>query len=185
MPVHCAVRRADTNRGSLAVWVIFRRSCEGAGSVRQTASNEIFSQLRRPIISNKRYIPKAVLVIASIMTACAVPTARPAVGTVGATEANKATEPAKDLGTANGAVAALITLVKQYVTSGGITGNTENGLLAKLNTIQDKVTRGDTTPAANDLQAFIIEVEARRGKTIAEAAANELIAKAQAIIATI
>lgn len=131
-----------------------------------------------------------VLVLASIITACGGPlgssvatqaslTTMPIVLTAQATNANTAA----NLSAANAAIAALIALVNRYVASGDITGNAENGLLAKLDGIQDKVTRGDITPAINQLEAFINEVEAQRGKKIAESATNDLIAKAQAIIA--
>jgi len=141
-------------------------------------------------LKKKSCILVMVIVIASIITACGGPlgssvatqaslTAMPIVATAQATNANTAAE----LNTANAAIAALIALVNKYVANGDITGNAENGLLAKLDGIQDKVTRGDTTPAANQLEAFINEVEAQRGKKITVAAANDLIAKAQAIIA--
>ncbi len=81
------------------------------------------------------------------------------------------------------AVAVVITTVNNYVTSGGITGNAENGLLAKLNNIQQKIMNGQLDSAINDLQSFINEVEAQRGKKITNAAADTLIAQAQAIIA--
>ena len=141
-------------------------------------------------LNNKSYILVTVLVLASIITACGGPqgssvatqaalTAMPIVLTAQATNANTTV----NLSAVNAAIAELIALVNKYVASGDITGNAENGLLAKLDGIQDKVTRGDTTPAANQLEAFINEVEAQRGKKITVAAANDLIAKAQAIIA--
>lgn len=141
-------------------------------------------------MNKKSYILVTVLVLASIITACGGPlgssvatqvslTAMPIILTAQATNANTTAE----LNAANAAIAALIALVNRYVASGDITGNAENGLLAKLDGIQDKVTRGDTAPAANQMEAFINEVEAQRGKKITVAAANDLIAKAQVIIA--
>lgn len=77
----------------------------------------------------------------------------------------------------------LITMVNDFVTSGEITGNAENGLLAKLETIQQKVTNGQMNPAANEMGAFINEVQAQIGKKISEPAGTALMAKAQAVAA--
>ena len=82
----------------------------------------------------------------------------------------------------NASISALIALVKQYVASGDITGNAENGLLAKLNAIQPKITAGQIDAAVNELNAFINEVQAQQGMNISAAAANELIAKVQEVI---
>jgi len=75
----------------------------------------------------------------------------------------------------------LTTMVNNYVTSGDITGNAENGLLAKLDTIKQKVLNCQSNPAANELGAFVNEVQAQAGKKISDAAAAALIAKAQAL----
>lgn len=85
--------------------------------------------------------------------------------------------------TSTGTVDELIAMVNHFVTSGEITGNAENGLLAKLETIKQKVLNGQLDPAANEMGAFINQVEAQSGKKITAAAATALIAKAQAVTA--
>ena len=82
-----------------------------------------------------------------------------------------------------GNVDELIAMVNDYVASGEITGQAEMGLLAKLTTIQEKVLNGQTEAAANEMGAFVNEVQAQLGKKIAEPAATALIAKAQAVAA--
>jgi hypothetical protein len=77
----------------------------------------------------------------------------------------------------------LIAMVNDYVTKGEITGNAENGLLAKLDTIKQKVMDGQNTPAANEMGAFVNQVQAQQGKKISDAAATALIAKADEITA--
>ena len=77
----------------------------------------------------------------------------------------------------------LITMVKDYVTSGEITGQAENGLLAKLETIRQKLMNGDMNAASNEMGAFVNEVQAQLGKKITEPAATALIAKAQEVAA--
>lgn len=143
---------------------------------------------------NKCYALFVVLVIAGIVTACGTPaptatqispTIAPTVATAKATKVIKARGSAKDLIAVNQAFAALVTSVNGYVTSGDMTSKAANGVLAKINTIQAKVTKGDTAPAANELQAFINELVAQRDKKIPQAVANDLIAEAQTIIATI
>ena len=86
---------------------------------------------------------------------------------------------------ATGNVDELIAMVNDFVTSGEITGQAENGLLAKLKTIQQKVMDGQTAAAANEMGAFVNEVQAQLGKKITEPAATALIAKAQAVAAEI
>jgi hypothetical protein len=77
----------------------------------------------------------------------------------------------------------LIAMVKDYVTSGEITGQAENGLLMKLETIKQKLLNGKINPAANEMGAFINQVQAQSGKKITEPAATALIAKAQEVAA--
>jgi hypothetical protein len=79
----------------------------------------------------------------------------------------------------------LIAMVNQYVASGDITGQAENGLLAKLETINQKLMNGQLDPAANEMGAFVHEVQAQAGKKISETAATALIAKAQEMAATL
>lgn len=87
------------------------------------------------------------------------------------------------LSTFTGNVDELIAMVNGFVTNGEITGNAENGLLAKLETIKQKVTDGQFTPAANEMGAFVNEIQAQVGKKISDAAGAALIAKAQAVAA--
>ena len=77
----------------------------------------------------------------------------------------------------------LIAMVNDFVTSGEITGQAENGLLAKLETIQQKLMDGQIAPSVNEMGAFVNEVQAQAGKKISEPAATALIAKAQAVAA--
>ena len=85
--------------------------------------------------------------------------------------------------TSTGTVDELIAMVNNFVASDEITGNAENGLLAKLETIKQKALNGQLDPAANEMDAFINEVEAQAGKKISAAAATALIAKAQVVAA--
>jgi len=78
---------------------------------------------------------------------------------------------------------ALVAMVNQFVTSGDITGNVENGLLAKLATIKQKVTDGQVDAAVNELGAFINQVQAQQGKKISDTAVNALMNKVQETIA--
>jgi hypothetical protein len=77
----------------------------------------------------------------------------------------------------------LIAMVNDFVASGEITGQAENGLLAKLATIQQKVLKGQSEAAANEMSAFVNQVQAQVGKKISEPAATALIAKAQEVAA--
>jgi len=77
----------------------------------------------------------------------------------------------------------LIAMVNDFVTSGEITGQAENGLLAKLDSIRQKVMDGQMDAASNEMGAFVNEVQAQLGKKITETAANALIARAQAVAA--
>jgi hypothetical protein len=79
----------------------------------------------------------------------------------------------------------LIALVNQYVASGDITGQAENGLLAKLETINKKLMNGELDAAANEMGAFVHEVQAQTGKKINETASAALIAKAEEMAAAL
>ncbi len=70
-----------------------------------------------------------------------------------------------------------------YVANGNIDSSLQNSLTGKLDNAQQKLAQGQTNAAANELQAFINQVQAQRGKKISIAAADDLIAQAQAIIA--
>jgi len=61
----------------------------------------------------------------------------------------------------------------------------ENSLVSKLENAIDSIQKGQTNAAVNELEGFINEVEAQRGKKISEADADELIVAAQYIIAVI
>ncbi len=69
-----------------------------------------------------------------------------------------------------------------YVANGNIDSSLQSSLTSKLNNVQQKIAQGQTGAAANQLQAFINQVQAQRGKKISIAAADDLIAQAQAII---
>ena len=121
----------------------------------------------------------ALLMLTTFMAACA-----PANPANTQTPSNMETVTAGPLA-ATGNVDELIAMVNDFVTSGEITGQAENGLLAKLKTIQQKVMNGQTEAAANEMGAFVNEVQAQLGKKITEPAATALIAKAQAVAAEI
>lgn len=119
----------------------------------------------------------ALLMLTTFMAACA-----PANPANTETPSNMETVTAGPLA-ATGNVDELIAMVNDFVTSGEITGQAELGLLAKLTTIQQKVMNGQTEAAANEMGAFVNEVQAQLGKKIAEPAATALIAKAQQVAA--
>ena len=93
----------------------------------------------------KKIIPLLAMLIL-IMAACAPATTTgtntPAAS--GALETSTAEIPAgtatAEISTSTGSVDELIAMVNGFVTSGEITGNAENGLLAKLDTIKQKAT---------------------------------------------
>ncbi len=123
------------------------------------------------------------------MAACgSVPTGTDKTPSGAGTEITAKTPSSMETGTTGHTVSTrkmdeLIAMVNDFVTSGEITGQAENGLLAKLTTIQQKVMKGQTEAAANELGAFVNEVQAQLGKKISEAAAASLIAKAQEVAA--
>ncbi len=61
-------------------------------------------------------------------------------------------------------------------------GGLENSLTAKLTNAIKSLEMGNTATAINQLQSFINQVQAQRGKAISESDADMLIAQAQAII---
>ncbi len=130
-----------------------------------------------------------VLVLTIVMTACGVtnPLGTNTPAPFGTQETSTAVSPAvtatAGLATFTGNMDELIAMVNGFVTSGEITGNAENGLLAKLETIKQKVTDGQFAPAANEMGAFVNEVQAQIGKKISDTAGTALIAKAQAVAA--
>ncbi len=82
-------------------------------------------------------------------------------------------------------VAAQIAMVESYVTSGEIDPQMEGPLVNKLQNAAQSLSTGQTNAAINQLNAFINQVNAQRGKKITIAAADDLIAQAQAIIASL
>jgi hypothetical protein len=134
----------------------------------------------------KKIIPLLAMLIL-VMAACAPenPSENNTPAPFGTQETSTAVNPAMTatagLSTFTGNVDELITMVNGFVTSGEITGNAENGLLAKLETIKQKVADGQFTPAANEMGAFVNEVQAQAGKKISTAAGTALIAKAQTV----
>lgn len=82
-------------------------------------------------------------------------------------------------------IAALIARVKSYVASGQIAGQMENPLISKLQSAAQNLSQGKTNTTINELNAFINQVQAQRGKKITAAAADDLIVRAQAIIASL
>jgi len=131
----------------------------------------------------------AMLMLTIFMAACgaANPSSTNTPAPFGTQETSTAVNPAVTatvgLSASTGNVDELIAMVNGFVTSGEITGNAENGLLAKLETIKQKVTNGQMNPATNEMGAFVNEVQAQVGKKISDAAGTALIAKAQAVAA--
>ena len=122
----------------------------------------------------------AVLMLTIVMAACA-PATKSGTQTP---EADDTLETATvEPSDATGNVDELIAMVNDFVASGDITDQAENGLLAKLETIQQKLMDDETAPAVNEMGAFVNEVQAQSGKKISEPAATALIAKAQEVAA--
>src|SRR5258706_21626 len=71
--------------------------------------------------------------------------------------------------------------VANYVASGQIDSQMKNSLESKLQAAASSLSKGQTNAAINQLNAFINQVQAQRGKKITSAAADYLIAKARAI----
>lgn len=70
----------------------------------------------------------------------------------------------------------------KLVVSFNLDAGTANSLTVKLQAAESAVNRGDLNTAVNNLQAFIHEVEAQRGKKLTAAQADALIAQAQALL---
>ena len=131
----------------------------------------------------------AMLMLTISMAACGVanPLGTNTPAPVGTQETSTAVNPAMTgtagVSTFTGSVDELVVMVNDFVTSGDITDQAENGLLAKLETIKQKVMDGQLTPAANEMGAFVNEVQAQVGKKISNGAGTALIAKAQTVAA--
>ncbi len=122
------------------------------------------------------------------MTETATPTLTPT-DTATPTETSNPTETPTETPTATAtftpaqAVTAVMDEVNTYVADGSIESNLQNSLNSKLDNAADKLESGQVNAAMNQLQAFINQVEAQRGKKITVEAADDLIAQTQAIIA--
>ena len=71
------------------------------------------------------------------------------------------------------------------VTSAHLDHGPETALLAKLTAALAALDAGDTAGARESLRAFVNQVSARRGKKIPVAQADQLIAAANAILASL
>lgn len=80
-------------------------------------------------------------------------------------------------------IQALQSSVEVYVASGQIAQQMRNPLVSKLQNAANSLANGQTNAAINQLNAFINQVQAQRGKKISEAATDDLISQAEAIIA--
>jgi hypothetical protein len=76
----------------------------------------------------------------------------------------------------------LISKLYSKVSESNLPKGLKRSLLASLENAMKSLEKGNTGAAINQLQAFVNKVEAQRGKEIAETAANEWIACAQAAI---
>lgn len=83
--------------------------------------------------------------------------------------------------TVDGTMAAL----NYFYSLGDIKDGIYNGLLAKLEAAQAALARGQYGAAANNLNAFINQIMAQKGKGITEEAADVLMADAQWVISTL
>ena len=82
-------------------------------------------------------------------------------------------------------LAALQQRLQEYMDSGDIDAKIGKSLGSKLENAAKSLEKGNTGAASNQLEAFIGEVEAQREKKISEAAADDLIARAQGIIGSL
>lgn len=80
-----------------------------------------------------------------------------------------------------GAVGSMISDIQALNISQGL----KNALSTKLNNALDKCENGNTNAAINNLNAFINQVEAKRGNPLTNAQADDFIAQASALIAAI
>lgn len=79
-------------------------------------------------------------------------------------------------------VGGAINSLKNDIEALNINKGWQNGLFSKLNGAQASCAAGNTKGAANQLKAFINQVKAKRSKGLTNAQADELIARANAII---
>jgi Tol biopolymer transport system component len=71
--------------------------------------------------------------------------------------------------------------LQDLIGSMGLSSGTANSLTTKLDGVLAKLSAGDTTAACNQLDAFINDCNAQRGKKLSNAEANQLINAAQQI----
>jgi len=64
----------------------------------------------------------------------------------------------------------------------GLTTGLESALLASIGAAADSLERGNTTSAANQIEAFINKAEAQTGKGLTQAQAENLIVLAEGVI---
>ena len=82
-----------------------------------------------------------------------------------------------------GAVRALEEGVQAYADSGEIAAQMRKPLVRKLKNAAESLANGSTDEASDQLNAFINQVEAQRGKKIGQVAADNMIEQAQSLIA--
>ena len=83
-------------------------------------------------------------------------------------------------------IAALGGQIDSYLAGGQIqSAGAANSLKGKLDAANSALARGNANAAANQVRAFIQEVQAQRGKKLSTAAADALIAAAQAFLAAL
>jgi len=83
------------------------------------------------------------------------------------------------------AIRAIQADILDYIADGRIHPRAEKSLMSKLDAALKSLSKGNTRAAARQLGAFIQLLEAQQGKRIAEAAADDLIAQAKAVIGQI
>lgn len=131
----------------------------------------------------KKFTPIIALLVFTLILAACGPAAASDTDSASATDAAEGPDVAATAGSSasTAGLDELIAMVNGFVSSGEITGQAENGLLAKLDTIKKKVTKGQIDPAVNEMGAFINQVQAQSGKKITTEASDALIAKAEAV----
>jgi hypothetical protein len=75
--------------------------------------------------------------------------------------------------------------VVRYIRHGQIDASLEESLLSELSAAYSSILKGESNTTIHQLEAFINEMRAQRGEKIAETTADDLITKAQAIIAAL
>lgn len=99
--------------------------------------------------------------------------------------ANRTVTATFSVATPGAAINQLSAAVDSYAATGAVDQATASSLRAKLTAAQAAVSRGNTTAARNQLQAFLNELRAQRGKKVTNAAADDLINQVNGILATL